>query len=776
MNTTHEGGQVYRFEEFEVDVPAHELRKQGVRIRLQEQPFQVLRVLLERAGQVITRDELRQRIWPSSVFVDFDHGLNNAIARLREVLGDAPAAPRFIETTPRIGYRFLGSVTVAERETAAVAPAAADRNRWLTPLVGVAAGLLLALLLYLASSQRQPDPVAIAELPSIAVLPFVSLSPEPENEQFSDGLTEELVTKLAGIRGLKVVARTSSFRFKGKSEPAAAIADALQVNHFLEGSVRHSDGKLRITAQLINARRDEHVWSQTFDREAGDIFEIQEEIALAVADALKVSLLKSDENWIRRRGTSDPEAYRLFLIARSHLLQRTTKPDPSVAKRSLEAAIERDPEFAAAHAGLARYYFLRAFSLLVDTEESSRLGMAAAQRAVALDPESSDARMAHANFEFWRYRFRGDYGAYIAAESDMQRAIALDPANSVAYEDFGRAIIWHEPDRAMSLLERAIQVDLLCTAPNIMIASLLGNRGQLEAARKRCTDLLARFPEAKVCNMATGTLEAYYGNFGLAVPLLKASEKYVGGAARIQLWSIYMSSGDHAGAMQWLDFGKLPMEGPLSDAARHAMKGRYDQAFAVLDRHRADYPGSRLLDLPAAKFALLAGRPQQALEILEARLPDLASGIEPVSARTVMPAIDLATAHMATGARDAARELLDRVALYLDGPAALKLPVFAVQRARVHALAGENEAALRALRRAYEQGLRMTWALDLRPQSFLYIDPLEADPSFSALRKDPEFSRWFERISADNTRVLKELEAPPPVQTASPPDSDARSG
>jgi len=769
-------GQVYRFDDFEVDVPAHELRRQGVRIRLQEQPYQVLLALLERAGQVITRDDLRERIWPSSVFVDFDHGLNNAIARVREALGDSPGAPRYVETTPRVGYRFLGNVSVVEQEPAAGNVGVTPSNRWLMPLAWVAVGLLFVLVLKLGFAERVEDRLDADALPSIAVLPFVSLSQGLESEQFSDGLTEELVNKLAGIHGLKVVARTSSYRFKGKSEPAPVIAEALQVNHFLEGSVRQSEGRLRITAQLIDARKDAHVWSQTFDREAGDIFEIQEEIARAVADALKVSLLKADENWIRKHATRDPEAYRLYLIAQSHLLQRTSKPDPNVAKRSLEAAIERDPEFAAAYAGLARYHFRRAWGALVDTEEGSRLGMAAAQRAIALDPESSEAHVAHANFQFWRYRFRGDYGALMAAESDMERAIALDPANSVAHEDFGRAIMWHEPGRASSLLERAIQVDLLCTGPNIMIASLLGNRGQLDAARKRCADLLARYPEAKVCDTAIGTLEAYYGNFALAVPLLQASEKYVGGAARIQLWAIYMSAGDRTGGLRWLDFGKLPMEKPLSDAARQAMEGRYDRAFAILDRHRADYPESRLLDLPTAKFALLAGRPRQALELLEARLPDLASGIEPVSARNVMPAIDLATARMATGADAAARELLARIALYLDDTEALQLPLFAVQRARIHALAGENDAARRALERAYKQGLRMTWALDLRPQSHLYVDPLEADPAFAGLRQSVEFRAWLGRIEAENVRALRQLETEPPVQATTPPDDAARPG
>jgi len=201
------------------------------------------------------------------------------------------------------------------------------------------------------------------------------------------------------------------------------------------------------------------------------------------------------------------------------------------------------------------------------------------------------------------------------------------------------------------------------------------------------------------------------------------------------------------------------MEKSLSDAARSAMDGHYEQSFTALQQYRESFPLSRLVDLPAAKFALIVGRPQQALAILQQRLPDLTSGIEPISARNLLPAIDLAAAQLNTGARNDARALLERIVVYLDGPSALKLPMFAVERARAYALAGEPDAALRALDRAYDEGLRVVWALDLRPQSMLYIDPIDADPAFAAMRTDPRFTEWFARISADNARQLEQLSA-----------------
>jgi hypothetical protein len=218
-----------------------------------------------------------------------------------------------------------------------------------------------------------------------------------------------------------------------------------------------------------------------------------------------------------------------------------------------------------------------------------------------------------------------------------------------------------------------------------------------------------------------------------------------------------MSLDDRAGALQWLDFGDLAMEKPLSAAARFAMDGRYDQSYEVLEKHRGEYPLSRLLDLPTARFALIAGKPEQALGILEQRLPDLASGIEPISARNVIPALDLVTAQLQTGAEDRAHALLVRVAAFLDGPDVPRLPLFAFQRARAHALAGDSDAALRALDQAYSEGLRTMWALDLRPQSLLYVDPIEAEPAFASMRADPRLGRWYARLRAENERERRRL-------------------
>jgi TolB-like protein len=228
-----------RFGTFELDPESGELRKQGLKVRLQEQPFQILQILLENPGKVVTREELQQRIWPSDTFVDFDHGVYNAIQKLREALGDSADTPRYIETLSRRGYRFIA------------------------PLNGP------------ASEPRGPAPAAASD--SIAVLPFLNLSADPENEFFADGMSEEIINALAQIKQLHVVARSSAFSFKGKHIDLRIIGEQLNVRTILEGSVRRAGNHLRITAQLVSVADGYHLWSERYDREMADIFDIQDD-------------------------------------------------------------------------------------------------------------------------------------------------------------------------------------------------------------------------------------------------------------------------------------------------------------------------------------------------------------------------------------------------------------------------------------------------------------------------------------------------------------------
>jgi TolB-like protein len=302
--------QPVRFGSFEVDLRAGELRKEGSKIKLQDQPFQILALLLERPGQVVTREELQSRLWPSDTFVDFDHSLNKAINKLREALGDSAEYPHFIETLAKRGYRFLGS------------------------------------------------PAISATSASIAVLPFLNLSMDPENELFADGMSEEIISTLAQIKNLHVVARTSSFSLKGKHLDLRTVGQQLNVRTMLEGSVRRSGDRLRITAQLVNAADGYHLWSQQYDREIKDIFAIQEEIAKSIAENLKVTL-DSEQQPLVRAGTENLEAFKCYVRGLSLFFERGMRLPPSVAY--FKKAVALDPRYGLAWSALADAYNMLAF-------------------------------------------------------------------------------------------------------------------------------------------------------------------------------------------------------------------------------------------------------------------------------------------------------------------------------------------------------------------------------------------------------------------------------
>ena len=342
-----------RFGAFELDASAGELRKHGLRIRLQDQPLQILQILLEKPGQLVTREELQRRLWPSNTYVEFDKGIYNAIKRLRETLSDDAETPRYIETIPRHGYRFIGPVEqLANRTSEALAAVTVD---------------------------------------SIAVLPFTRLSADPEDDFFADGMTEEIINALAQIKELDVVARSSAFQFKGKRVDPRIIGEQLKVHKVLEGSVRRVGDCLRITVQLINASDGYQLWSERYDRAMKDVFEIQDEIARSIAERLKVTLKDGQERLVKPR-TENLEAYQLYVKART-LLYRRGSAIPH-AMECLERAVKLDPRYALAWAGLADSYTTQGYYGLVPPGACMPKGMEAARRAVALDPSLAEAHNA----------------------------------------------------------------------------------------------------------------------------------------------------------------------------------------------------------------------------------------------------------------------------------------------------------------------------------------------------------------------------------------------
>lgn len=433
---------IIRFADFLVDLHSGELRKGGIRIKLQVQPFQILQVLLEHAGEVVTREELQKRIWPADTFVDFDHGLNNAIKKLREALGDDAEKPRFIETLSKRGYRFIAPVEE------------------------------------LGNGARVPaGPAADVSVDSIAVLPFTCMSADLEDEFFADGMTEEIINALAQIEQLHVVARTSAFSFKGKYIDVRAVGKRLNVRTVLLGSVRRAENELRITAQLINVEDGYHLWSDRYDRELKDIFEIQDEIARAIAERLKITLKVGEQEPLVRAGTKNLEAYQLYVKGRALLYRRGGAI--SRAAECFEREVALDPDYALAWAGLADSHTVLGYYGLARPEANMPKALEAARRAVALAPSLAEAHNAIAMASLMGAWDRAN------AEREFLRAMGLNPRYTQArdwYALFYLALSEGRLEEAVAQAKLALESDPLSSYAHGVYGFICGCAGKYPQA------------------------------------------------------------------------------------------------------------------------------------------------------------------------------------------------------------------------------------------------------------------------------------------------------
>jgi len=462
MPTSELGVRRLRFDNFELDLRTEELRKHGVRLRLQGQPLQVLALLLKGAGDVVTREELRAQIWTTDTFVDFDHSLHNAIARLREVLGDSAERPRYIETLPRRGYRFIapvdaGDVPVPSGAPDSSPPAALPGHPRLTKshalLLTASAVLLISMVLWLTRTDGTPTNAA-PRLNSIAVLPIANLSGDPSQEFFADGMTDQLITDLAKVGSLRVISRTSVMRYKGTRKGLPEIARELNVDAIVEGSVIRSGQRVRVTAQLIQAPTDQHLWAETYDRDLGDILKLQGEVANTIAGQVRAQLTPTQQALIRRAAAVDPAAYDAYLKGRLYFVNEFEKPDSlKKAQHLFEEAIQRDPNFALAYAGLADTYVYLAFSGALQKESAYHSAKQMLTKALELDDTIGEA---HDTLGVLYWQFDWDWEA---AEREFNRAIALAPSYSCAHED--RAIFLAAAGRRSEALAEIAKIDQL---------------------------------------------------------------------------------------------------------------------------------------------------------------------------------------------------------------------------------------------------------------------------------------------------------------------------
>ena len=500
--------EVVRFSEFVLDLRSGELaRNGGERVLLPGQPFLLLKRLLRQPGALITRDSLRHELWADDTFVDFERGLNAAMRRLREALGDSAVEPRFIETLPRRGYRFIahidgnGALPPATTSPANDAPVLAvgpsrseplastpGRRAWLS-WRALAITFAAAVLLFVAAAgARSFAPLRHDPAPVIAVLPFSNLSVEPESEYFVDGLTDEIIRNLAVIDGLEVRSRTSSFTFKNKPRNTREVGAALQASLVLEGSVLRQGDKLRINAQLVRVADDVPLWSGRFDRELKDVFAIQDEISRSIVNELRLKLGRG-----QRRYSTTIEAYDLFLKAR--VLEVRRGDGVRRAVDLFTEVVEKDPGFAPAYAGLASamgeasFYFPSGDDNDVAPDHAAAVMRSAAFRAIELDPLLAEAHAALGQL----HAFEGEWAE---AEGSFRRALELNPSLTTTYTNFVLSTLFPEGklEQAMERLEAALRVDPLSLDVRRVLANVQISAGLYDRALDNAQKVLAVDP------------------------------------------------------------------------------------------------------------------------------------------------------------------------------------------------------------------------------------------------------------------------------------------
>jgi len=502
-----------KFGVFEADLGARELTKLGKLLPLQEQPFLLLAMLLEKPGALVTREELRARLWPQTV-VDFDHGLNKAISKIRDALGDSAENPRFVQTVARRGYRFLADVTVAGSgsvETAPVKIASVDsqtldrpdtaRALPLRTVAWAAAGLALVLLsVILVIWTRSTPSSSLLAIRSLAVLPLENLSGDASQDYFADGMTDELITHLAQISDLRVISRSSVMTYKGLRKPLAEIAHELDVQAIVEGSILRSDKRVRITAQLIRVPADEHIWAHSYEGDISDTLVLQSQVAQAIADQIRVTVNSQRHVALESAKAVNIEAYDSYLKGRYYWNKRTGE-GLKEAIQYFKRSISIDPNNAEAYSGLADAYALAGdweYGILPPTE-AFPLAKTAANEALALNGRLSEA---HTSLAFVLDLYYWDWDT---AEKEYKLAINLNPNYAMAHHWYA----WHllvlgQNADGMLEMKKAESLDPLSLIIRSDVANALNASHRFEESIQQSTKTLALDPNFAIGHFHLG--------------------------------------------------------------------------------------------------------------------------------------------------------------------------------------------------------------------------------------------------------------------------------
>jgi TolB-like protein/DNA-binding winged helix-turn-helix (wHTH) protein/Tfp pilus assembly protein PilF len=612
-----------RFDAFELDARSGELRKSGILLRLQPQPFRLLFLLIDHAGQVVTREEIQRSLWVDSTFVDFDHGINYSINQIRSALADNAEKPRYIETLTKRGYRFIGTVEQApngsgkEATKEGIEPAVPHspkrtRRIYIIALSGIA--IMATLIAFAIRSVRghRTQPTEASTIKSLAVLPIATLSGDVEKDYFSDGMTDAVITDLGQIGSLRVISRTSVMGYKNTNKPLSQIARELNVDAFVEGSVTRSGERVRITANLVQASPERHLWSQTYERDMRDVLALQDEVAHGIAQEIRLHLTPQEHALLTNARPVNPESYELYLHGR-YFLETGYPVDWTKSGPYFEQAIAKDPSYAPAYVGLAGFYLMQAENQPLTSREPWVKAEAAVERALQIDDTLSDAHLVIAGIRLDRER------NWTAAEREYKRAIALNPNSAIAHKSYAWYLLFvNRQDQAIQEGKFALELDPLQVNLNVGL-------GDMYSYARLYEESIAQYK--KTLELAPNSAEAHGGLFDD----YRAKEMYKDAAVEF-LESLNLSHEsawanafqrdfeDHGykAAIQLFykrfvaEYRKRPNALPYDLAGAYAQLGRTDQAFESLDEAFAEYCGALKLVRLEPNFDSLRSDPRYA--------------------------------------------------------------------------------------------------------------------------------------------------------------------
>jgi TolB-like protein/DNA-binding winged helix-turn-helix (wHTH) protein/Flp pilus assembly protein TadD len=646
MNSPARSSRQLRTGLFEIDLAAGRLHKNGRRLPLQEQPFRVLAMLLERPGEVVTRQELQARLWPADTYVGFDEGLNTAIRKLRTAFGDSAGNPRFIETLPRRGYRFIAPVTETtpadgrppssgvqlhagiedpgiEDHRAVIEPdgprpveppatPAHNRRPWKIILLATTIVVLaFTVVRFIMHRHSSPGSAPVpAQRAMLAILPFQNLSNDPGEEYFSDGLTEETITDLGQVSpaNLGVIARTSAMAYKHTNKTVSQIGRELGVDYILEGSVRREGGRARVSAQLIRVSDQTHLWAQNYDRDLQDLLDVQNDLGRSIAEQVSANLTPQRQIELAKKHSVNPEAYDLYLKGRFYWNQRT----PGAIKESIayfQEAIAKDANFALAYAGLADAYNISNILGLYSPRESFPQARAAAMRAIQLDPSLAEA---HAALGMEKSHYEFDFPG---AEREFLKALEVNPNSPYAHLFYSNCFLMPMGRKAQAIAEnkRAVEIDPLSLPINNFMGMTYMFAGDEGNAYRQFQHTIAMDPSFPLAHDYFSWLLMTMGRYEDGIKEHEKSEVLSGStleeaATEATVMQRAFKSGGEKGLWQKhlemeLEASRQPgaETSPSALAAAYAMAGQTDKAFEWLDKAYEEREGQ---DLTLLKFDL----------------------------------------------------------------------------------------------------------------------------------------------------------------------------